>query len=225
MRKVLAGRVAAVALALGLAATPALAQQQNPMTLSNPVRGFQAGDILVRGRVLVVAPENGGHTDIGGRPGASTTATPEVDLSYFILPQLSVELIAGTTYHDLTLRNSAIGNVDLGHTWLLPPTLTLQYHPLPRERFSPYVGVGVNYSIFYGQGGTRTPPVNRVAIDNTWSLALNAGLNYEINDRWVANLDLKRLFLEPNVSVNSGTIRGRVDLNPWIVGIGIGYRF
>jgi len=115
--------------------------------------------------------------------------------------------------------------VKLGHVWVLPPTLTMQFHPLPASRLSPYIGAGLNLTFFYGYGGDRSAPVNRVRIDTTPGFALNAGLDYEITPHWLANLDVKKIFLRPDVSVNSGMIRGRADLDPWVIGASVRYRF
>ncbi|WP_058390243.1 hypothetical protein [Roseomonas mucosa] len=67
--------VSAVAMAAGLMATPALAQQE-------PVRGKQAGDLVLGFGAIGVLPEKGGHVDaIGGKPDASNSASPQLDLS------------------------------------------------------------------------------------------------------------------------------------------------
>lgn len=42
----------------------------------------------------------------------------------------------------------------VGKVWLLPPTLTFQYHFTDFGAFKPYVGAGVNYTILY-QGRQR----------------------------------------------------------------------
>nr|WP_305123535.1 OmpW family outer membrane protein [Roseomonas sp. GC11] len=213
------GAVAAVAMGAALLAAPAQAQDA-------PFRGKQAGDLVLGFGVIGVLPEKGGRVDaINGKPDASDTATPQLDLTYFLTPNVSLNLIAATTKHDVKVRGSALGDVNLGHVWALPPTLTLQYHPLPQSRFSPYVGAGINYTVFYGEGGSRTSPVSKVDIENTWGWALNAGVDYAVNDRWGVNFDVKKLFLRPDVSVNGGAIGARADLDPWIVGASVRYRF
>jgi outer membrane protein len=206
----------AAAMALAVAAAPALAQD---------VRGKQAGDIVLGAGVIGVFPRSSGSTTIGGTPHASATATPQLDLTYFLSPNFAVNVIAATTRHDVEVRNSALGTVGLGRVWLLPPTVTLQYHPLPASRFSPYFGVGLNYTVAYGEGGGRHPAVTQVDVENAWGFALNAGVDYEITPNWVANVDVKRLWLSPDVRVNNGTIRGQADLDPWIIGAGVRYRF
>lgn len=219
--KTMGGTLAAAAMGVALLAAPAQAQSPEPA-----FRGKQAGDLVLGFGLIGVLPQSGGRVDaIGGKPDASDTLTPQLDLTYFLTPQISLNLIAATTRHDVKVRGSALGDVDLGRVWALPPTLTLQFHPLPQARFSPYLGAGINYTVFYGEGGSRTAPVSKVDIENSWGWALNAGFDYALNDHWGVNFDVKKLFLRPDVSVNGGAIGARADLDPWIVGASLRYRF
>jgi outer membrane protein len=197
-------------------------------TEPTPVRGHQVGDFMIGASLLGVAPMNGGSVSlIGGTPNVSTSLTGQVDFTYFVHPVLALNLIAATTQHDVEVRGSALGTVDLGHVWALPPTLTLQYFPFPRERFSPYVGLGVNYTVFYGEGGTRTPPVTNVDVQNAFGAALNVGVDVELAPNWLFNFDVKKFYLRPDVSVSTsvGPINASSRLDPWVVGAGIRYRF
>lgn len=209
------------AAALGLLAQPALAQQ-------SPVRGKQAGDFMIGLGVIGVLPMDSGNVDvIGGTPSASFAVTPQLDFTYFFTPNFAVNLIAATTRHDVEVTGSALGDVDLGRVWALPPTLTFQYHPLPAERFSPYVGVGVNWTMFYGEGGGRTPGVLDVDVRNAFGVALNVGLDIEMAPNWLMNIDVKKLFLRPDVAVDTalGRVNATADLDPWIFGLSVRYRF
>jgi len=215
--------LAAGLLACAAAAAPSAGAQE---AFGQPVRGKQTGDILLGAGVIGVLPGNGGRVDaIGGRPEASDTATGQLDATWFARPELSLNLIAATTRHDVRVRGSAIGDVDLGRVWALPPTLTLQFHPFPGARISPYAGVGLNCTVFYGEGGARTAPVTKVDVKNDFGFAVNFGLDVELSPHWLVNFDAKRLWLDPGVSVNSGAIRARADLDPWIVGASLRYRF
>lgn len=211
-------KMLAAGMALAIAATPALAQD---------VRGKRAGDLVLGAGVIGVFPSDGGRTTIGGTPHASDTATPQLDLTYYLSPNFAVNVIAATTRHDVSVRNTAVGDVGLGRVWLLPPTVTLQYHPLPTSRLSPYVGVGLNYTVAYGEGGSRHAAVRRVDVENAFGVALNLGVDYEINQNWLANVDVKRLWLRPDVTVDTalGRVTGHANLDPWIVGASVRYRF
>ena len=112
----------------------------------------------------------------------------------------------------------------MGSVWLLPPTLTLQYHFLPTSRFSPYVGAGLNYTIFYNE---KKGALRSISYDDNIGYALQAGIDYAIAGAWSLNVDVKKLWLNTDVKANLGgtALKADVDINPWIFGVGLGYRF
>lgn len=184
--------------------------------------GKSAGDIMVRARALWAVPdESASVTVLGGDVNVSNDVVPEIDFTYFVTDNIALELIAGTTRHEVS--HSPTG-IDLGKVSLLPPTLTLQYHFMPKERLSPYVGAGLNYTFFYNEdapGGA----VTSIDYENSFGWALQAGVDYAVADRWYVNFDVKKIFLSTDVSINGGAINADVDLDPWLIGVGVGYRF
>lgn len=210
-------RYYAASLAVLLLSSPAAAQ---------PYQLPKAGDIVVRGRMLGVLPSE--DAKVGGAVTTSTIGidnsyVPEVDFSYFFTNNISAELIAAITPHDIHTRASSAGALDLADVWLLPPTLTLQYHFTDYGAFKPYVGAGVNYTVFFGED--KGASVNNVKFDNSFGPALQAGADYMLDDHWMLNVDIKKIWINTDVSFNNGTIKADVDINPWVVGVGVGYRF
>ena len=184
-----------------------------------------AGDWIVRARAIHVSPDEGASINpIGGDASIDTATTAELDFTYFVTDKLALELILATTKHSPVAVGTAAGDVPLGSVWLLPPTLTLQYHPLAGEGISPYVGAGVNYTVFYNES-LPTATVTDIDYSNEFSLALQAGVDFAIDENWIFNVDVKKLFLGTDVSINGGAITADVDIDPWIFGAGIGYRF
>lgn len=183
---------------------------------------------MIRGRALLVLPEE--NLD-KVNPNISTldvtidnSVVPELDITYFFTDNIAAELILGTTPHDVKTTGPGL---DLGRVWLLPPTLTLQYHFAPEGKIRPYVGAGVNYTIFYGQGDEGAG-VSNVDYDNSFGWALQAGVDIPINDHWAMNIDVKQLFLSTTASLDVagvGHVKADVDINPLLVGFGVGYRF
>lgn len=181
--------------------------------------------LQIRLRGIAVIPDEGAAiTPIGGDVDVTTTVVPELDLTYFIADHWALELIAATNRHSASAKATAVGDVPLGPVWLLPPTLSLQYHFTPYQRIRPYLGAGLNYTFFYrarGQG------VSDLHFKNSPGYALQAGVDIALDDHWLVNLDVKKLFLSTKASMWAGAtrIQADVDLDPWIIGAGVGYRF
>jgi outer membrane protein len=190
--------------------------------------GLQAGTFMIRARALGVIPldSSSSISAIGGHVSATAQAAPEVDFSYFLTDNVALELIAATTRHEVKADSTALGTVDVGSVWVLPPTLTVQYHFLPHSAFSPYVGAGINATVFYGAQAAG-PTVTHVSFSNNIGAALQAGVDYNFTGHWFANLDVKQLFLNTTAHVDAlgTTITAKTALNPLVVGAGIGYRF
>lgn len=191
--------------------------------------------IRVRG-VGVVPIESSEVGKIGGSVGVSSTFVPEIDFTYFFTKNLAAELILATSKHKINTQNSNLASIggatntsiDLGHVWLLPPTLTLQYHFHPSPVWKPYVGVGANYTIFYNEDAG--PTVQSVSYKNKFGLAAQLGVDVNISKSVFLNLDIKQIFLKTNADVDATnlapglTIPAKVTLNPFLLGFGIGVR-
>ena len=198
---------------------------------NNTINGVSKGDLLVRLRGVGVAPNEGSKVGIiGGDVTLSNTFIPELDFTYFFTNHIAAELILGTTKHDVGVVNSAAGNVDLGSVWLLPPTLTAQYHfyTSSEKVFKPYIGAGLNYTLFYN---AKSGAVADVSYDNALGYAAQLGFDLMINDKFFINVDAKRLFLSTDVTVDASnlapglSIPAEVDIDPWLLGFGIGMKF
>jgi outer membrane protein len=168
-------------------------------------------------------------------PTAHTAVTnsyaPELDFTYMATKHIGAELILATAKHDIRGRGALDGLGKAGHTWVLPPTLTLQYHVLPDGHVRPYVGAGVNYSIFYSEkaSGALQQAVGRtrLGLSDSVGYALQAGMDVDITPRIFLNLDLKYIDIDSRARLTTGTLvnRERVHLDPLVPGIGIGLRF
>ncbi|BAJ81548.1 OmpW family protein [Acidiphilium multivorum] len=214
---------AGVAALLLASALPAAAQVTGPT-------GFHAGDILVRLRADGVLPRNSSSdvSVIGGHVKASDTAIPEIDLSYFFTPHIAVEAIAGTSRHNVEVTGSALGTVKVGSVWVLPPTVTLQYHFGGMGDFVPYVGAGLSVLFYYGQSTAsdlKSLGLDSVTYRTGIGPAIEAGFDWHVQGRWYANFVVKQIFAGTRASVGHGTIVAHAAINPTIVGAGIGYRF
>ncbi|MDI4666796.1 OmpW family protein [Xanthobacter autotrophicus] len=184
----------------------------------------------IRVRALYVMPENGGSVDgvWGSDLSYSDAVVPELDITYYFTKNIAAELILGVTPHDINGEGTIANLGQVGKVWLLPPTLTLQYHFTDFGPFKPYIGAGVNYTVFFNQDA-KNPAFSSVDVHDAWGLALQAGFDWMIDRHWGINFDVKKIFLEPSFTLQlagSGAyLTGGADLNPWIFGTGITYRF
>lgn len=187
---------------------------------------------MVRVRALGVVTRDSGYVDTVAGSDLSTTDTivPELDISYFFTKNIAAELILGTTPHSITGAGS-INGLPVGKAWLLPPTLTFQYHFTEFGAFKPYVGAGVNYTFFYSQSaGNQTVgglTVTNSHLHNSAGAALQIGFDYMIDRHWGFNVDVKKLYLRPDWdgTINGAAFTGRVNLDPWLIGAGVVYKF
>lgn len=212
----------------------------------------EAGDIVVRLRATHVSPSVssnlGAQTDatyglgtasaVYGSAGAqlevANNTIPEIDFSYYITKNIAAELIlAFGTRHDVNV--SGTGGLiahNLGSVNLLPPTLTGQWHFMPDQTFDPYVGAGFAYvramdnGLNANIGGTNHP----IRIDrNTFGAVLQAGFDVNLQDKWLVNFDVKKIFVGTDVELNLGGTGFKkidsLDINPWVVSVGFGKKF
>jgi outer membrane protein len=176
---------------------------------------------LIRARAVHIDPAD--KSDPVGGVGASDRLhvsdkwIPDLDISYFFTPNWAAELVL--TYpqkHTVTLDGASIGTFK--H---LPPTLTAQYHFLPGAVVNPYVGAGVNYTLM-----SKVQLLNGAARleHDSVGLALQAGIDFRIDNRWSINVDVKKLQLRSDVMI-AGARASRVKVDPVLLGVGVGYSF
>lgn len=174
-----------------------------------------AQDWMVGVRALYVSPNV--STSISGLD-VDAAWWAEVDLTYFFTRNIAVEVIAAANKHEVTLDGTSLGKVGV-----LPPTVTLQYHFTDLGAWKPYVGAGVNYTYFYDNDLANGALYIK---DNSWGGALQAGLDYEVAKNLYINADVKYVWMNTHVYVTStGANLGGLDINPWIFGVGLRYRF
>lgn len=204
-------------------------------TLLSSVLAAEEGDWIVRGRAIIVSPQEDASGVEPAFPNGSVEVedaiVPELDFTYFLTNNVGVELILATSPHDLEGTGDLEGLGTIGDVWALPPTLTLQYHFQPDAKVRPYVGVGLNYTIFYNEKATSA--LNNaigntsISLDDSVGVAVQAGVDVDINDNWFWNADIKWIQIETEATLNTGGAINTVDveLDPIVAGVGIGRRF
>ncbi len=186
-------------------------------------QAIQEGDMFMRFTATQVDPND----DSTGFTGA-TTVFPEVDSStnlgitfvYMLSNNLGLELLAALPFeHDITVE----GMGKVGSTKELPPTLSIQYYFNPESKFRPYVGAGLNYTIFFND--TTVPALGGdLELDDSFGLAVQAGIDFDINKNWFLNADIRYINIETTATI-AAVGSSDVDINPTVISVGVGYKF
>ena len=205
----------------------------------------EAGDIVVRLRATHISADEssklGAQTDATYGSGTAvalygnsnaelrvdSNTIPEIDFSYYITKNIATELILAVgTRHDVKTTADAAHHPDLGSVNLLPPTLTLQWHFNPDQTIDPYVGAGINYTIF---GNRQNFPAlsNSVQVEpSSVGFVGQIGMDYMLDKNWGLNVDVKYATMSTNVSSPAyGPSAGKLTLNPWMPAVGVTYKF
>ncbi|WP_191966107.1 OmpW/AlkL family protein [Oryzomonas japonica] len=198
---------------LGVAGVAAAVMMLGMATMAGAADDYQKFGVRIR--AIYVKPDESTNLK-GANVKVSDDIIPELDLEYFFLRNVSAELIAGVTRNDIKVNNSFAGS-----TWLLPPTLTVKYHPLAGNTISPYVGFGVNVIFPFNSKLNGADP--GFQIDNSVGWAAQAGVDFKLKDNLYFNIDYKYLNADTKMTIAGN--KYDLDLNPHLFGIGVGYRF
>lgn len=248
MNKYLARNTLAAAMLSAAMVVPAMAQE--------------AGDWLFRIGAGYVAP-NTSNDDLvfeginldNFRADVDDGASLVFNLSYFLSPNWAVEVLAAAPFkHDINGEGELAGLGKLGRTYHLPPTISVQYHFAPGAKFRPYLGAGLNYTLFFndkleqsthdgivatanGALGTNfAGGTSSLDIDDSFGAAFQAGMDMQITEKWFTNLDLRYIFIDADADIKTTTFDSQgaptvfnsnfdLSIDPWVFSWTVGFKF
>ena len=197
--------------------TALLAGMALSMGFAGTATAFEPGDWLIRVGASYVNPASDNHDTLSVESATSAT----INFSYMMTDVWALELLAAYPFkHDLELHDGT----KAGSTKQLPPTLSLQYHFMPTEQFQPYVGVGINYTNFFSEKTQGALEGTDLSLGDSWGLAGQIGFDVMFNDDWFFNLDIRYIDVETKATLDGASL-GKVEVDPWIFGGHIGFRF
>lgn len=227
---------AMVAATLGLGAIAAQAHEQ--------------GDIILRAGVVTVVPND--DSDAIQLPTDPTTVLPggvRVDNgtaisligAWMMNDKWGLELLAATPFeHDIDVADL---DIPAGSTKHLPPTLSLQWYPRGGlQGWQPYLGLGVNYTIFFDEevdpalGGVLGELLDvesaELDLDDSFGWSAQAGVDIPLNEKWFFNAGVWYIDIGTSADINvvttggaAATVNFDVDIDPWVYNIGFSYKF
>lgn len=222
--------------------------------LAAPSAFAEKGDWIIRGGATLVDPKSnnltlGDITDVNDVVIA-TDAKLQVDsgtslgltLTYMMTDNWGLELLAAVPFkHDVDLCATIGGDRGCGQlaeVKHLPPTLSLQYRFMPEAAFQPYVGAGLNLTLFSDEkfSSDLQAVLDQIGLtgadlklDDSTGFALQIGADWFFNDRWLINGDIRYIEIQPDLKICAPTEGcdkiGKVKIDPMVYSLMIGYKF
>jgi outer membrane protein len=199
-----------------------------------PTYAYEKGDWIVRAGVTNVSPDASssnvfvGGADLGIGVNVGSNTQLGLNVAYFVTSNIAVELLAATPFsHDIGLNSVGA----LGDTKHLPPTITVNYYLAnPSSQFQPYVGLGVNYTVFFDEGFTdanKAAGFNDLSLDDSFGLSAQAGLDYVIDTNWHVNVSARWIDIDTEATFDLNGSQGVIDveIDPMVYTVALGYRF
>ncbi|HGS4540312.1 outer membrane protein OmpW [Vibrio parahaemolyticus] len=200
--------------------------------VSPSVFAHKQGDFVLRVGAASVVPNDSSDKILGSQEELKVDSNTQLGLTfgYMFTDNISLELLAATPFsHDISTDLLGLG--DIADTKHLPPTLMAQYYfGEPQSKFRPYVGAGLNYTIFFDEGfnnKAKNVGLTDLKLDDSFGLAANVGVDYMINDQWFLNASAWYANIETEATYKFGGAKQKTDvkINPWVFMISGGYKF
>ena len=198
-------------------------------TLAAPAFAHQQGDIIVRAGAIMVAPNESSDDVLGlGEFQVSDNTQLGLNFTYMATDNIGIELVAASPFtHEVALEGVGV----IAEVKQLPPTLLAQYYfGDAGSKFRPYVGAGINFTIFFDTEFNANGEANALSdldLSNSVGLAAQAGIDYMINDKWLVNASVMYADISTDVTFKAGTddVKIKTDIDPLVYMVSIGYVF
>ena len=197
------------ALAIAAAALPAAAQSRGDWTLGVGVH--QVDPDSDNGRLA------GGTLPL--RVGSDVR--PTLTAEWFVRDNLGIELLASLPFeHEIAVKG--VGKV--GSARNLPPTVSLQYHFNTGGKVSPFVGAGLNYTLFFSEDTTGALAGADLKLKDSWGAAARVGVDFKLSERDAVRADVRWIDIDSDVEVNGADL-GTAHIDPIAYGVAWVRRF
>jgi len=185
--------------------------------LAQSARAQDVGEWTVRAGFHSIEPKSSNHALVGVEDTIGLTFSA----TYMFTPNFGVELLGGLPFlHDITLN----GGGAVGETELLPPTLSAQYHFNPYGHVRPYLGAGINYTLFSGERTWGALQGTKLELDSSFGAAAQVGIDIDVIPDWFINVDARWFDIDTDAKLD-GIAFGTIEIDPYAVGVTIGRRF
>ena len=151
--------------------TLALSALLSLLLIAAPVQAHEAGKWVLRGGIGTVAPDSK-NLDLGDGVFVEVDDGTSLVLSgtYMFSQNWAFDILAAYPFsHDIDVAGDKAASTD--H---LPPTFSIQYHLVPDGNFQPYIGVGLNYTMFFSTDTTGPLDGTNLDLDDSFGFGWQA---------------------------------------------------
>lgn len=192
------------------------------LVLSAAANAYEKGDWKVRVGAGMVDPDSS-NGDVGGAAvDVDSGSTLVFNGTYFFTPNVALEVLAALPFsHDVNLEGA--GQVaEIKH---LPPTFSLQYYFDTGNKFHPYVGAGLNWTIFFDEDTEGALAGADLDLDDSFGLAAQLGADIEINESMFVNFDFRWMDIDSDAEVSPLGLEFDVEVDPFVYSLTFGWKF
>ena len=199
---------------------------------ANDVAAKEKGDWIIRAGSSYIDPksDNGSIDELGVDLKVGGAGMFTFDGTYMITDNFGIELLAALPFkHDIKIDDGT-GSSKVATVKHLPPTLSAVYHFNTQGKFQPYVGAGVNWTIFFDESekGVLDDLDASLKLENSLGLAAVFGLDLMLTERMFLNGNIRYMDIDSDAKI---TIPGATDtvikttakIDPWVYTINIGW--
>ncbi|GHA79840.1 OmpW/AlkL family protein [Cognatilysobacter bugurensis] len=202
-----------LALAGALALIPATVAAQDTNT---PKR------VSITGGYALAEPTRNPQID-GARVDVDGEGTPTLGVTFHATDNIGIEAWGA----DKIGHRVRTGSGKAASVSAQPVALSGQYRfGEAGQKVRPFVGLGVHQTNFNEETATAGGPYagQRIGVETVTGPMATAGVDVDLAENWFARADVRYLHGDSEVSLD-GAPAGEVNLEPVVVGVGVGVRF
>ena len=219
------------------------------LAASASAMSIEAGQWSVRAGLTNVNPDassdplalNGSRSAFVDAVGPETLDVDDstqlgLTVEYHVTADWGIELLAASPFDHSAEGTKTFNGVELVDTKQLPPTLSAIYHFNNGSPVTPYVGLGLNYTVFFEEDTTGAADGAfaglgltgaDVSVDSSWGTSVQAGFDVDINDNIMVNFSARWIDIDTEVDItfDGGTkITTDLEIDPMVYSLLLGYR-
>lgn len=203
------------------------------LLLASSAYAHEQNELFFRVGAASVQPDADSGTVLGGGVDVNNGTSLGFSGTWFVTKHWGVEVLAALPFSHDIVGTGALKGVDIGSTKHLPPTVSVQYYPLEKETFQPYLGLGLNYTTFFSTDTTSTLD-SALGGKSDLSLSYSTGIAYQIGADWkltdniYLNAAIWKIDIDTTADINVNGKRAAsvdVQIDPTVFMLGVGFKY